>query len=498
MTINDDEYQCGRCKTIKPNNTAMRNKIFEKVAQHLNFPCMNNSCTAVLPWKDVENHENDCVHTTIVCPIFHENCDEKITLKDLKNHILQKHGNNIFFDQIQLTLPMFKSFVCLAVVRSMEFLIYISSDKVLITSIKPADEKITYTLKLNSTLENHTSLVFDNQSIQLFNERKHCFRCLDKRCNLKYHPFSSVYAPVVEKKSVENGAVRKDKSNAQSRRRNPLNDINSPFYVPPRITGNTESIFGTPTQDNSVTITPPAQLKFSSIFSKNVSSGLGSAANDNNLAFYEPPTTTSSSNNTPQLFGNLTTLKTQNPSKPNDSNLQSTSNENHNDKDKPIKVAETEDQVKGLKCTTFNLAHVQNLIGMTPSIIFTITVPLTEECRPEPIDSYIPRNLLSTIDNTDVLRKILECPICNELMLDKIFVCERGHQICTKCKNSCNNRGTCPSCMGVLADNRSIALEALAEECSLCCSYKEDGCEFRGNPKNVSKHEKSCELREGE
>ncbi|XP_057655990.1 uncharacterized protein LOC130893701 isoform X1 [Diorhabda carinulata] len=553
MTVSDNEYQCGRCKDIKYADGARRNLIFERVAKFLNFPCVYPNCDALISWKDVENHEKYCQFKTITCPMFQEGCSEQIILSDITSHLVQRHGNNIFFDNIVIPVQMFKHYVCVISVNSCLFFVYICSDKVIVTSVKSSEQTLNYTLKLQNSNENSPIITFKKQPIEEFDERKHCFRCIDNRCDLKYHPYSSSNQSIGVKafSSCITNPISKDfsfnqsmlstslattmpsplfatnilKSNSSSNQTQCSTTWSSPSYIEQvnnsrifqhakksetkQIQATTNSGYQPNVCTNERKIkqaiwnTVPSTTFFNSnglnkpIFS-NSTEYLKTSTNTNCKSSDEKSTTTSISSSSSSSIISLasdniisTANKSQNQKIPDMTNTVNHSFENA----KSFETLE-DTNLPIIKCTKFNLENIYKLIGITSTIKFTIIIETNEDAANESSlssdNSFIPRHLLNTIDNSDLLRRTLECPICTEYMVSSIFLCERGHHICSNCK-ILNN---CPSCQGVIKDARNFALEDLAEHVSLCCVFKEKGCRYRGNISNISEHEKNCNYSE--
>ncbi|VEN43316.1 unnamed protein product [Callosobruchus maculatus] len=85
----------------------------------------------------------------------------------------------------------------------------------------------------------------------------------------------------------------------------------------------------------------------------------------------------------------------------------------------------------------------------------------------------------------------LECPMCKDYMMTKIFLCERGHSFC----HSCNERQlgrVCLLCLGKTHGIRNFAMERLAQQINVPCRNIFAGCKFVGLAANVMVHEKSC------
>lgn len=87
------------------------------------------------------------------------------------------------------------------------------------------------------------------------------------------------------------------------------------------------------------------------------------------------------------------------------------------------------------------------------------------------------------------LQEELECPICLEIMLGKISLCNNGHNMCKKCKGKLRQQN-CPVCKASFINGRNYALEKIAKNFTFNCRNK--GChkEFKANL--ISEHNDKC------
>lgn len=83
----------------------------------------------------------------------------------------------------------------------------------------------------------------------------------------------------------------------------------------------------------------------------------------------------------------------------------------------------------------------------------------------------------------------LECPVCFQYMTSPIYMCDRGHSICNKCKVKILD---CPTCRHQLRDSRNYTLEKISEHVMYPCKFKSDGCNFLSKIQELSIHENSC------
>ncbi len=113
------------------------------------------------------------------------------------------------------------------------------------------------------------------------------------------------------------------------------------------------------------------------------------------------------------------------------------------------------------------------------------------------------------------LVEILTCPICKEVLLDKIYQCCNGHIYCDTCINRLK---TCSSCAVPMTGKiRALSTEQIRDKLELPCqnhgckittinhSGHQEVCEFnccgnaecnwRGTKKELRKHQKICKYR---
>lgn len=95
------------------------------------------------------------------------------------------------------------------------------------------------------------------------------------------------------------------------------------------------------------------------------------------------------------------------------------------------------------------------------------------------------------ISNAELLGE-LECPICKEYMTDKIYICKKGHNTCSKCMGKISK---CSLCKCSFPQTRNLSLEKIASRLNYPCINEKEGCNFIGNSINIAQHETECMLR---
>jgi len=85
--------------------------------------------------------------------------------------------------------------------------------------------------------------------------------------------------------------------------------------------------------------------------------------------------------------------------------------------------------------------------------------------------------------------KQLECPGCKKYMVPPIFLCEKGHNICSECRPKLEG---CTICRRQLIDSRNVDLENLASNMHYPCVYKSLGCYEMLPMELISRHQVMC------
>jgi len=71
------------------------------------------------------------------------------------------------------------------------------------------------------------------------------------------------------------------------------------------------------------------------------------------------------------------------------------------------------------------------------------------------------------------LDKILECPVCFEVILPPILSCVEGHCWCESCHTALQR---CPVCRGEILGVRNLLIEQFLEKCRFKCKFHSLGC----------------------
>ncbi|CAH0545731.1 unnamed protein product [Brassicogethes aeneus] len=83
--------------------------------------------------------------------------------------------------------------------------------------------------------------------------------------------------------------------------------------------------------------------------------------------------------------------------------------------------------------------------------------------------------------------KLLECPVCMNIMRPPIYNCTKGHSICHFC---CEKVRYCPTCEGEWTNSRNYLIENLMAKVKYPCKF--DGCKEEDFVDGIKKHEETC------
>lgn len=99
---------------------------------------------------------------------------------------------------------------------------------------------------------------------------------------------------------------------------------------------------------------------------------------------------------------------------------------------------------------------------------------------------------LQTPASTEVA-KLLECPVCYDIVLPPIVLCSGGHHVCNTCRPQLQ---TCPTCRGTFTNVRDrFAEEFLDQICSIRCKYASQGCTVSLPGRQLVEHQSKCNFR---
>jgi E3 ubiquitin-protein ligase SIAH1 len=88
--------------------------------------------------------------------------------------------------------------------------------------------------------------------------------------------------------------------------------------------------------------------------------------------------------------------------------------------------------------------------------------------------------------------KILECPVCLEIVTSPVVQCGGGHHVCNSCWDQVIS---CPLCKQRRSRMRNYAVEAIVEKIPLPCKYHTEGCSKTMSQRDKVAHENTCRFR---
>ncbi|XP_018562381.1 uncharacterized protein LOC108904349 [Anoplophora glabripennis] len=186
--ISDDgnQYKCGRCSSIK-TMISIKVNMYEHLAKLISFPCSYKECTDKVLSNDVKEHERTCPHRTILCP--KANCHDNYKIWSISSHFKDKHSDlfhtnfftikNVYaYYNIDVLEKNGKTFISLFDFDDINFGISVCSVE--------NPNGCQYEVKLTSDVSKY-SITISNQNVIMFNEREHCFKCVNGSCKSKFH-----------------------------------------------------------------------------------------------------------------------------------------------------------------------------------------------------------------------------------------------------------------------------------------------------------------------
>ncbi|XP_066139872.1 E3 ubiquitin-protein ligase sina-like [Euwallacea fornicatus] len=109
------------------------------------------------------------------------------------------------------------------------------------------------------------------------------------------------------------------------------------------------------------------------------------------------------------------------------------------------------------------------------------------------------RKVISNPSTVTDPNKLVECPICLEIISPPIVHCQNaGHVMCKTCFNA-SKLNRCPLCTSPMSDKRHITFEQLLENFRATlltsCRYTYKGCKYNISSGNKDSHELECKFR---
>ncbi|PNF18195.1 hypothetical protein B7P43_G18101 [Cryptotermes secundus] len=101
-------------------------------------------------------------------------------------------------------------------------------------------------------------------------------------------------------------------------------------------------------------------------------------------------------------------------------------------------------------------------------------------------------DILVTVPATEQLLQFLLCPLCSNRMVQPITFCEKGHNICSNCKDTMDK---CPTCGSQFSGIRNIRLEIISQWSNFTCANVALGCPVMRPIELMADHLASCAYR---
>lgn len=182
-------YRCGRCSSVKCQ-TYTRANLFEAVAQQLSFPCTYQPCNKKIAWGFVDQHEKNCPHRTMKCPMYYHNCSEKIKVEEIRNHFLERHSKNVREMGEPWRVNLDFDYVFLTEMDGRDFLVYILHLNDLFSISVLCTGRSAYAKFSVKLVKDNFSVSFEDMKVVRYDERSHCYPCMRKKCHEPCHPYS--------------------------------------------------------------------------------------------------------------------------------------------------------------------------------------------------------------------------------------------------------------------------------------------------------------------
>jgi len=101
------------------------------------------------------------------------------------------------------------------------------------------------------------------------------------------------------------------------------------------------------------------------------------------------------------------------------------------------------------------------------------------------------KNSINFMADAETVIKLLECPVCLDIIHAPIFQCFHGHLICKKCTKGVKN---CPICRDEMPTKpiRNLALEKMTENCEFDCRNTPQGCQAKLKQADFKEHSLDC------
>ncbi|CAH1962881.1 unnamed protein product [Acanthoscelides obtectus] len=198
------KMKCGRCNF--KTHIVCRAICYENLAKQMKFPCINKPCEEILDWDDVKSHEKICEHRTILC--MKTNCNERIKAQDYISHFKTQHEKSLYTDT--MVLKNIHSAYGMGVLQKdfNAFVVLFDCDNakfgLTVCSLVPTDKVFNLTI---TSPGSKMSITINEQPVKRFNERYHCYKCMQGLCKYEFHAYRHHRRNIFSKMNVK---VEKD------------------------------------------------------------------------------------------------------------------------------------------------------------------------------------------------------------------------------------------------------------------------------------------------
>lgn len=181
------KYKCGRC--FVKTHINIRAVMYEKLAEHMKFPCIYKNCTQILSWNNVKHHEKICDNQTFTCIAL--NCTDEILTNNFAAHFKEKHSKMFHSNSVSVNNLHSSYGLCILELDEQCYVILYDHNPskfgITVCAVKPHQKQ--FDVCLNSTGSKY-SITIKGQNIINFDERYHCFKCLKGVCKRECHVYS--------------------------------------------------------------------------------------------------------------------------------------------------------------------------------------------------------------------------------------------------------------------------------------------------------------------
>lgn len=107
-------------------------------------------------------------------------------------------------------------------------------------------------------------------------------------------------------------------------------------------------------------------------------------------------------------------------------------------------------------------------------------------------DSHVASIDVNLDSPSNEVAKMLECPVCYDIVLPPIILCTSGHSVCNPCRS---NLRQCPTCRGHFSRIRNRFAEEFLDKCKISCKYRDGGCSVTLPGRRLAEHQIKCNNR---